>query len=93
MTLSQENSITTLAIEIANVFADQGFTWKIGGEQRVPSPDDVQAVLDRAKYEVEYQAVNSHLKNTSPQLLMRHLLFNQNDEGKIQVFIKIGEIE
>jgi len=84
---------SNLAIEIAEIFSRLLMTWKIGGEHKVPTPDDVQAVLDRAKYEVEYQAVNSHLKNTNPQVTMRHLLFNQNEDGKVQVFIKMGEIE
>lgn len=85
--------VSDLAENIADIFKDLQLTWKIGGLQTIPTPEDVQAVLDRAKYEVEYQSVNSHLKNTSPQVSMRHLLFNQNEDGKVQVFVKIGEIE
>ena len=82
-----------LAAQIAEVFADLGKTWKIGGDQKVPSPDDVAAVLKQAKWEVEYQAVNSHLNNTNPQIEMRHLMFKQNEAGNVEVYVKMGEIE
>lgn len=86
-------TVSDLAENIADVFKDLRLTWKIGGLQTIPSAEDVQAVLDRAKFEVEYQAVNSHLKNTNPQISMKHLLFKQDDSGKVEVFIKMGEIE
>lgn len=86
-------TVSELATQIAEVFADLNLTWKIGGEQKVPTPDDVQTVLDRAKWEVEYQAVNSHLKDTSPQVEMRHLMFKQAVSGNVEVFVKMGEIE
>lgn len=91
--MSSEMVVTALATTISETFADNNFTWKIGGSAKVPTPDDVQAVLNKAKYEVEYQAVNSHLKNTSPQISMRHLLFKQNDVGNVEVFVLMGEIE
>lgn len=86
-------AVTALATAISEVFAERNFTWKIGGSAKIPTSDDVQAVLNKAKYEVEYQAVNSHLKNQSPQISMRHLLFKQNDSGNVEVFVKLGEIE
>jgi hypothetical protein len=91
--MSQDAVLTSLATDIAQVFADRNLTWKIGGSQKVPTAEDVQAVLDRAKFEVEYQAVNSHVKNTTPQILMRHLLFQQREDGKVDVFLRMGEIE
>jgi hypothetical protein len=84
---------TALAGEIAELFVKRNLTWKIGGSQRVPTAEDVQAVLDRAKFEIEYQAANSHLKNTSAQVIMRHLLFKQSESGKVEVFLRMGEIE
>lgn len=84
---------TALATEIAEVFASYGKTWNIGGVQTIPTPADVQAVLEKAKWEVEYQAVNSHLKNTNPQLQLKHLMFKQNEAGNVEVFVKMGEIE
>lgn len=86
-------AVTHTAVDIAKVFEDFGKTWKIGGSQKIPSADDVQAVLDRAKWEVEYQAVNSHLKDTTPQVEMRHLMFKQAASGRVEVFVKMGEIE
>lgn len=86
-------TVSDLAENIAEVFRDFNLTWKIGGFQTVPNAEDVQAVLDRAKFEVEYQAVNSHLKDTTPQITMKHLLFKQDDSGKVEVFVKMGEIE
>jgi hypothetical protein len=85
--------VTQLATDLAGLFEKRGLRWKIGGENRIPTADDMQAVLDRAKYEVEYQAVNSHLKNTRPFVEMTHLRFHLNDVGKIEVLLKIGEIE
>lgn len=88
-----DDEISQLAKKIANVFFELGWTWKIGGEQKIPVSADIQAVLDRAKFEVEYQAVNSHVKDTRPQIAMKHLLFNQALDGSIQVYVHIGEIE
>jgi hypothetical protein len=86
-------TVSSLAEEIAEIFNRFLMTWKIGGSQKVPTAEDVQAVLDRAKFEVEYQAVNSHLKDTNPEITMKHLLFKQDESGKVEVFIKMGEIE
>lgn len=86
-------TVSDLAENIADVFKDLQFTWKIGGHQTIPTPADVQAVLEKAKWEVEYQAVNSHLKNTNPQLQLKHLMFKQNEAGNVEVFVKMGEIE
>lgn len=86
-------AIPTMAGRISELFTNLGKTWKIGGEQSVPSPDDVAAVLAKAKWEVDYQAANSHLKNTSPQIEMRHLMFKLNEAGNVEVYVKMGEIE
>lgn len=85
--------MSDLAENIAGIFKDLKLTWKIDGQQTIPNAEDVQAVLDHARFEVEYQAVNSHLEDTSPQIEMRHLLFNQSENGRVQVFVHIGEIE
>jgi hypothetical protein len=82
---------TELAEKLAKVFADNDLRWKIGGSKKVPTTDDIEAVLDRAKFEVEYQQVNSHLGNT--QVVMNHLTFTLTENGKVAVLVKIGEIE
>jgi hypothetical protein len=85
--------VSELATKLAKVFEDNELRWKIGGKKVIPTADDIQAVLDRAKYEVEYQQVNSHLKDTQAQVVMNHLTFKLNESGNVEVFVKIGEIE
>lgn len=85
--------VSDLAENLATLFLEKNLTWKIGGFQTVPNAEDIQAVLDRAKFEVEYQAVNSHIKDTNPLISMKHLLFKQDESGKVEVFVKMGEIE
>lgn len=79
-----------IAAELARVFQEKGLTWKIDGRNQIPTAEDIQAVLDRAKFEVEYQAVNSHIK--TPQVVMNHLTFKLADDGKVEVYVRMGEI-
>lgn len=87
-----EEVVSQQAIDIARIFADLDLRWKIGGEKTVPNAEDVQAVLDRAKFEVEYQAVNSHLAGNKT-VVMNHLLFRQEDDGSVRVYLDLGEIK
>lgn len=83
--------MSELAEKIAKVFQDNDLRWKIGGSRVVPTAEDIEAVLDRAKYEVEYQQVNSHLGQA--QVVMNHLTFILTENGDVGVFVKMGNIE
>ena len=54
--------MNTLVAILAEHFADWGWTWKIGGEYRVPDEEDLHVALDRAAAMLYAEPVGTKLE-------------------------------
>lgn len=69
---------------LAETFRRYGYTWKIGGVQRVPSQEDLEATLDVAKKALYAEPVPSQLE--IGRLIVRH-----TRPGKFEVYLFVGD--
>lgn len=66
------------------LFVMSGHVWRIDGEVRIPEPDEIEKVIDRAKSAlIDYEP--------GAQLEVGHLIIKKRDEELYDVFFHIGE--
>lgn len=70
--------------QIQMLFVMLGFMWKIDGEARLPEPDEIQMVIDKAKESLlDY--------NDGAQLEVGHLIIKKRSADLFDVFLHMGE--
>ena len=75
----------SLANDIATFMDASGYRWKIDGDLKTPTPDDIRNTLDRA-VEVLYD------NEPNDQLEVGRLIIKKRDNELYDVFILVGTI-
>lgn len=73
------------ANRLYDLFIKYGYRWKIGGVLQIPTVDDFDKTIDRAKQELYDEPVPSQME--AGRLIIRH-----HTQGKFDVYIHIGDI-
>ena len=82
-------AVSELSDELARVFEARELMWKIGGVRKVPTSEDIQAVLDRGLTEASHQ--DSGEENEAVNIVMTHLIFRR-EAGVTKVYLDMGEL-
>jgi hypothetical protein len=75
---------TELAETIYHLFIERGYRWKIGGIEQVPTPEDIDKTIDRAKKTLYAEPVPSQME--LGRLIVRHW-----SPGKFDVYLHLGD--
>jgi hypothetical protein len=72
----------TLAEELESLFILKGYEWKIDGELRIPTAEDISDVFERAK----------EMLSVGDSIEIGRLIINEYDTDLYDVYVKIGEL-
>lgn len=72
-------------MKLLDLFVQLGYSWKIDGELRVPTEDDLQRVLDKAKQTLYDEPVPS-------QIEIGRLIIRRSKENQFETYLYIGDI-
>lgn len=73
------------AKKLYDLFIKLGYRWRIGGILQVPTADDFDKTLDRAKKALYDEPVPSQME--AGRLIIRH-----HSQNKFDVYLQIGDI-
>jgi hypothetical protein len=74
-----------VVVRLTDLFKSLNYRWKIGGELRTPTEDDLEKTLDIAKQKLYDQPIDS-------QLQVGQLLVKRYAKDKFDVYLRMGEI-
>lgn len=78
--------MSKLSDQIEMLFKARGYKWRIGGEQRFPTSEDIEKVLRTAKASIDMDG------GTEVQLEIGRLIVRK-EAGHYDVYVYFGELE